>query len=1419
MSIPSTSTFPTPADPRRKIIFNRDPLFPVILQTPERHQIHSLIEDVERLYVDSFWAQVLCKPSPYREGIPFGLVSANSGVSLLSTSDVLAQAEKQTGRKSSGSATDYSIDELRAAILALKPKTVNQVNDRLKEHGRSKFMGFSLLDLEDQHTEFTKLVQELIKRGTDGTSFALGALVAMRCKNWLILPIQVNMCIGQAAAVAHSRGKNWANPLNFLSDSLRQLYYELIGTALEPQGNNRAARFDGTKARLAVFCTNLASKQDFSWPLAAELLKKHDGGGQNFDPSAAIRDHWRQMCRVNGPTPESFPAEAAGQKSVILPWQSKEPDETPECRLFTAPDDPKYQVRLNIDNNSPHILSRVGRNELLETMQRVEEEYVAEYWAELCTASPHKVELPYALAGSAMGHTLVQPVAVYEQISGHNDHSNPEAIAELKRYPMTELCKAVQALKPNSVNATLALLTENGRLRFQAFSLVDLGLGEPTFKRCVLSLIGKATASGYQTGKSLAQQALVALRSKGWVILPDSVNHHIGRVLRGVNGTDRSWGTDPMVHLQGEVEQLYRQLVGEVIKEPSHSRSSDDLCICRRAVLCTNVRSTRDLSMPLIDTILATDADTKKKGMAAVASATLRARWQRLCEANGPAAMIPMSTQNDHRSALAKRCPPDERLAEWIEFLAQQAEIHTGGNFEPVYQSYGIWLSWLATLDTLPGPLQVTRKHIRDDANPSANTFRVYLSKLQREVTKNRNMPLAKMNEVFERLSTESEDAGKTFANPIRWQFDRFETPRGESHDGTKRSRIDDWIMAEMKALIVKKTDDGYQWGEDLGKIESLKLETGTGEKTFCPIMPAIIYVMLIFPLRTHQTRWLDSGEMDESIYAFDFQAFVPNSNQKALVGRSCGVLQPSQKKLTNDLNLEFQVAVNKVLLQQRNRSAFTIPYLPPDVLWVIRQVLQWQKEYGPPAHLVKEVHEPNNELRRNQSLASYYPDICPLFRYPLQRAFYPPSHDQISYFWGKLCSVWDNKNQLWRDLKTGLVGPRPATPKLSRTYTRPGGRTKMDVAVYDLHSLRVAGVSMLLDAGLPLGVVASIAGHKSLAMTLHYYRAERETLRLKLHEAFKKIGTNNTMEEIAKRLHQNDDESWLRGSADGFTQLRQNRGSGLLRITTSGICPGACCNTGYIDPERPAHTPIRVPGSRCPLCRYFLYGPAFLPGLAYEYNCLLFEIEKKAKQQVKIRAATIEAEDGGNSGDVWRLRGEDDRLDQETTLDLQVLARLYRMIDECISIINAGGDGSARGVQLVIQKGETVSAVVERVGKFQQLKDFVELAEIMPLSRQSAPLIAELELKDRLLDFLRRNGAECYLAGIPKETARTASLKLARLLERLVPEEDARERLLDGTVKLRELAKVEASVLAQVKEGTHQIGSDSNGPQRLIEK
>jgi hypothetical protein len=252
----------------------------------------------------------------------------------------------------------------------------------------------------------------------------------------------------------------------------------------------------------------------------------------------------------------------------------------------------------------------------------------------------------------------------------------------------------------------------------------------------------------------------------------------------------------------------------------------------------------------------------------------------------------------------------------------------------------------------------------------------------------------------------------------------------------THSQRFPAWGLDELKSMIITvDSSDRLRWADPLEQISVLYLKTGGArEKLFCPILPSIVYLLLEYPLHSYQARWLDSGEIDKTIYDFSNKAFISNPAHDGS-DRAYGVLQPAIAREQNHIeHVYFQVAVARGSLKSQKHSNYTIPYTSRETLWVIRQVLGWQAKYGAAPERVNAV--PESRVQNGNHNQAFRPGVCPLFRYPGRKRHSPPSFHQLTYFWGQLSRQWDQQQN----------NERAGVLKMSK----PDG-----VAIFDLRSLR----------------------------------------------------------------------------------------------------------------------------------------------------------------------------------------------------------------------------------------------------------------------------------------------------------------------------------------------------------------------------
>jgi hypothetical protein len=297
------------------------------------------------------------------------------------------------------------------------------------------------------------------------------------------------------------------------------------------------------------------------------------------------------------------------------------------------------------------------------------------------------------------------------------------------------------------------------------------------------------------------------------------------------------------------------------------------------------------------------------------------------------------------------------------------------------------------------------------------------------------------------------------------------------------------WILQALKRLILHESSPGaFTWGADLQAIPSLWVEDRTGKRVFCPLLPGLIYLLMTYLLRSGQARWLDSGELDGFVLDFTSGSFVRNT-QQCMSTRAQGVLQPldsvgaSRERSFKHHNclgaselidgLCFQVAVGQ------GGRPYCIPYVPPEIPWVVSNVLAWQRDHGIPPFIHDMVEENVLCPRSPQPQDGLIEGICPLFRYPGNQS-HPPTIRQVERFWAELCGQWDCRATM---IQSACGDSRTTTrdlPKLTEMRTSPGRPAGVLRAKYSLADIRRSGIAALVDSGLAYSSIAGFTGHHS---------------------------------------------------------------------------------------------------------------------------------------------------------------------------------------------------------------------------------------------------------------------------------------------------------------------------------------------------
>ena len=713
--------------------------------------------------------------------------------------------------------------------------------------------------------------------------------------------------------------------------------------------------------------------------------------------------------------------------------------------------------------------------------------------------------------------------------------------------------------------------------------------------------------------------------------------------------------------------------------------------------------------------------------------------------------------KHDHERRLRQIfSTPDERLETWIEiwakFLASR-EDEVANITVQLHRSR--W--WFKFLHNHPNPPKtpeaVSRKdHIR--SVEGSGRFWDYMRDTEDSVYA-RNDGVRILQRFFEWYRAHYNEA---ITNPVT---DIDKLPVDKSNIKTFREAIPVKVIEGLKRLIVECNPDGsFRWSDWVQSIPGdvvtvVDAEHQITTKTWQPVRAAVIYIMLVFPLRTVQVRWLDSGERDELIYNFGSAHHVQNrvtGPAGAIAGRTEGVLQPAWA----DRNvLEFQVNSNKTAIPNSERSHYTIPFVPEDIMFVLREVLRWQQRYGAsPTTLVSAADDPL-EHAKSRTAANKTLNVCALFRDAarMDGRLFPVADKRMVSFYRALCSEYDQRN-------SEIEGATRLTKRSDSNGVEP---------LYDKHSLRVSGVTALIDAGVPLGIVASVTGHSSIAMTLYYYKAGLKTFRESLINFYERLKTDPNQAETIDLLQSVEEvrDSLIANSEDGFKAINQHDSS-LWTVNVDGICPGTRCSEGLCL-DGGGFGP--VPESRCPLCRFWLTGPSFLAGQVIRFNNLVYTLHQLAMKEKRLNEQRLDAISKSEHGIIRRVDYETEMLQRRTTAAVSELAARHRKINESKAVMTrpqtSGIVHTLVGSQDALQH---LQVETEQVHFFDLLDRVTQAAELLPLSSDETFEHAVRHKHELLFHLLVDNNIPNFLLTLDTPTALKVGNLMSDMILRHVP-------------------------------------------------
>lgn len=567
-----------------------------------------------------------------------------------------------------------------------------------------------------------------------------------------------------------------------------------------------------------------------------------------------------------------------------------------------------------------------------------------------------------------------------------------------------------------------------------------------------------------------------------------------------------------------------------------------------------------------------------------------------------------------------------------------------------------------------------------------------------------------------------------------------------------------DWFRVDPK--IIDRNDPDCVWRErDASSYEqnTLNLPPRVTE-LWSPVRAVGLYIKLELPLRTFQMRMLDSGEADTWRYVHGPKEGSFELNDSPLATGSA--TRPYQRGVfhrnANESGAGLFINTNKTadINKPENAKGYVIPWVHETALYWLEKLRRWQERYNPistPMRWVALEYKHFGRTPPHPEVLEARGTTCFLFRDAAAANGADRQKPIIS----------DSLDRLWYQLLTSLEQRCLARGETldDSTQIRFVVHDSKKTTHYPLHSLRVSLISYLvLDLQLPLAVVSKlIAGHARLIMTLYYTKfghaymkevldaAERNTLAAD-EASHRRFLMDATMEQVSQRF--------ASVSVDAVHAAIGHKSAATFIFEDKGICPvgGSMCDVGgeCIKEWQTRSINAPVPGypheRNCVRCRFFLSGPAWLPGLLAHFNSLSYESHERAERhnalQEEVTLMENRRDDCERDGRLFTETRELERLSQRYEAEAEAMGKqindlqaTYHLIARSLEIMK---EANKEGVQLVavgemqdIQVGFT-----ENPSEMHQIEVLCENSTIYPEIDARKPTLRRSQLLDCMLEF-----------------------------------------------------------------------------------
>ena len=509
-------------------------------------------------------------------------------------------------------------------------------------------------------------------------------------------------------------------------------------------------------------------------------------------------------------------------------------------------------------------------------------------------------------------------------------------------------------------------------------------------------------------------------------------------------------------------------------------------------------------------------------------------------------------------------------------------------------------------------------------------------------------------------LAEEEGQASLLPENPFSYHNNPFKQRRPRS---THRHRIPTNVHEAMINVLFSPDENNrpsFSFVRDTLKwdwFDWKNPKTKSFEKVWCPSRTYLLALLLVLPIRGKQGRWLDRGLMDKKVWDINTRQYVNNEHSlkdwvypngkihSDMYGRASGVFQPTHDVLQEKDPLCIFINTNKTQMWDPERvtgyeiwwprgdelRAVDIANLAKQAAYlnrpydILETQYEWVTKYDPSPVPVTFIDSSEDCRSINNNYIDQYPYFTPFF--PDLTSIHQ-RNDGVEYFLpvpkAKLTRLFNalavHTEEILNEQGTEIV----LTEKSSCMSAIKGRKCR-----YDLHSLRVYGVSNLVEMGVPFHIVQMIVGHMTAAMTLHYNKPSAGSIRQVIMERIACSDVLGDWEDIAEDMLKKKREYFATNPAfDGKAipnHLLNGDYTGFVQ-KPGGLCPlgGDACDVGQVNENESAAngktlTTYGPVNGGCGNCRFFCTTPAHLFQHQMVINDLFIQIRSLGKKQTSI--------------------------------------------------------------------------------------------------------------------------------------------------------------------------------------------------------